>query len=253
MKLGKKLPVIDPAVPHLSKCMQIQQAALTADWTKAVPAWDQLGNDQYGDCTAAAAYHMAQCMLYNNSFPFDPTKAEALALYGATSGFPKVDEGAVELDVLKHWATVGIPTNKGTEQIGFAVLNPQDMNDLRLSIQWFGGVYLGLAMPLTAQSQYDAWDVVPTAPAQMSQPNSWGGHAVCALAYDQQSFTVVTWGKLVKVSVAFMEQYCDEAYAVISQDWLANSGISPPGMNWAAMTTDLQKLDPTITLPPTQP
>jgi hypothetical protein len=123
------------------------------------------------------------------------------------------------------------------------------MNDLRLSIQWFGGVYLGIAMPLIVQTMGDTWDVDPQADPKLSNPGTWGGHAVCALAYDQQYFTIVTWGKLVRVSVAFMQKYCDEAYAVASQDWLADSGVSPPGLNWSAMTQDLGVLDSNVTLP----
>lgn len=252
MKLGKKAPVVDPIVPHLSRCMLMQPAAPAVDWTAKVPAWDQLGNDQYGDCTSAAVYHMLQCFAYNTGFVFDPTEQEALALYSATSGFPKVDEGAVELDVLKHWCSVGVPTYKGTTKCGFSVLNCADLNDLKLSIQFLGGAYLGMAMPLTAQTATgNVWDVDDSDPT-LSAPGSWGGHAVCALAYDADSFTVVSWGQLFKVTNAFMLKYCDEAYAVASQDWLADSGVSPPGLNWSALTSELSVVGTALDLPPTQ-
>jgi hypothetical protein len=238
MKLGKQAPKVDPSVPYLSRYMGAMRAAPTADWTKAVKSWPMLANDVRGDCTAAAVYHLIQAWLSNNGFDFTPTDTETLALYSQTSGYPKVDQGAVEMDVLKYWSTTGVPTSIGTDTVTFASLKPQDLNELRLSVQWFGGVYLGVALPLTAQTQA-VWDVVADAPETVSAPNSWGGHAICAVAYDEETFTVVTWGSLVKVTNAFMQKYCDEAYAVVSRDWLANSGISPPGLNWQGLMDDL--------------
>jgi hypothetical protein len=241
MKLGKHPPKVDPRVPKLSNHMMASIAAPAVDWSKPVKSWSMLANDVAGDCTAAAAYHLAQCWLANNGIDFEPTDAQALALYAATSAYPTADNGAVELDVLRHWSIVGVPTSIGTETISFASLNPANLNELRLSVQYFGGVYLGVALPLTAQMQ-DEWDVVPDAPSNLTAPNSWGGHAVCAVAYDAAAFTIVTWGKLVKVTNAFMQKYCDEAYAVVSQDWLANSGISPPGLNWDGLQRELEAM-----------
>jgi hypothetical protein len=245
MKLGKLAPIIDPRVPHLSKhiLMGAVKPLPAVDWTKAVKSWPMLGNDKFSDCTAAAAYHMAQCFRANSSLDdWHPNDQAALALYAATSGFPQVDQGAVELDVLRYWAKNGIPTDIGTETIAFATLNPANLDELRLSIQWLGGVYLGVALPLTIQTQTDTWDIVPDAPENLTAPGSLGGHAVCALAYDETSFTVVTWGQLVKVTSAFMQKYLDEAYAVVSQDWLANSGVSPSGLNWAGLQADMAAL-----------
>jgi hypothetical protein len=242
MKLGKQAARHDPSVPHLSKHMMSQLAAPSADWTKAVKTWPMLANDVHGDCTAAAVYHLIQCWLANNGFDFTPTDDQTLALYAATSQYPKVDAGAVEMDVLRYWSTIGVPTSVGTDRITFASLKPQDLNDLRLSIQWLGGVYLGVALPLTAQTQ-DAWDVVADAPQTLTAVNSWGGHAVCAVAYDEHTFTVVTWGKLVKVTNTFMLEYCDEAYAVLSRDWLANSGIAPPGLNWDGLQREMAAIE----------
>lgn len=242
MKLGKQLPKEDPRVPHLSKHMMMQKAAPTCDWTKPVKSFGMLANDLHGCCTAAAVYHLIQVWLANNSFDFEPTDEQTLALYAATSGYPKVDEGAVEMDVLRHWSLKGVPTSFGTDTVTFASLNPRDLNELRLSVQYFGGTYLGVALPLTAQTQPDVWDVVPGASVEIAGPGTWGGHAICAVAYDEETFTVVTWGKLVKVTNAFMQKYCDEAYAVVSQDWLANSGISPPGLNWAGLQRELEAI-----------
>jgi hypothetical protein len=205
-----------------------------------VQSWGMLANDQVGDCTAAAVYHLIQLWLSNNSIAFTPTDAEAIALYSNTSSYPNADDGAAEIDVLKYWAKTGVPTSIGTDVVTFASLNPRDLNQLKLSIEWFGGAYLGVDLPITAQDQTAEWDVVST--SGDGAAGSWGGHAVCAVAYDQQTFTVVTWGQLMKVSNAFMQAYLEEAYAVVSQDWLVDSGISPPGLNWAGLMADMKAL-----------
>ncbi|MGA7781153.1 MAG: hypothetical protein WCA85_26070 [Paraburkholderia sp.] len=241
MKLGKLPARHDPRVPHLSRHMMVGVPKPAVDWTGAVKSWPMLANDVHGDCTAAAAYHISQLWRANSSLDaWQPTDQEALALYSATSGFPKVDEGAVEMDVLRYWSTFGIGTDIGTETIAFTSLNPQNLDELKLSIQWFGAAYLGVALPLSAQTQTE-WDVVAGADS-LTAPGSWGGHAVCAVAYDETSFTVVTWGALKKVTPAFMQKYLDEAYAVVSRDWLADSGISPPGLDWAALTRDMEAI-----------
>ena len=47
---------------------------------------------------------------------------------------------------------------------------------------------------------------------------------------------------LVPMTNAFFDAYCDEAYALLSQDWIENSGMSPSGFNLAGLTADMQAL-----------
>jgi len=42
----------------------------------------------------------------------------------------------------------------------------------------------------------------------------------------------------------FIDTYCDEAYAVLSQDWINNvTKLSPSDFNLAALQTDLGDID----------
>jgi len=143
--------------------------------------------------------------------------------------------------VLSFWQKSGITTPFNTDQITFASLTPQNINELKLAVQFFGGCYLGLALPISAQTQ-DNRDVTPAGMTGIGMPGSWGEHCVIAVAYEAQYVTVVTWGKLLKVTPAFREIYLEEAYAVLSRNWLADSGISPPGRNWAGLINDLQAI-----------
>ncbi|MGB8422164.1 hypothetical protein [Paraburkholderia sp.] len=238
MKLGKRAPVVDPHVPHLFQHMMAMKPSPAVDWTKAVDSWPMLANDQVGDCTCAAVYHQIQCWTANNGSSWKPTDAETLALYGAITGYPKQDTGAVEMDVLKYWHSVGVPGDNTVDKVSFCHLFQQNLDEIRLSIEFFGGAYLGFALPLSAQTQ-DVWDVTPAGNTGAGAPGSWGGHAIIAVAYGPDGFTIVTWGALKKVTNAFMAAYCEEAYGVVSYEWLAKSGISPPGLDWSALMRDL--------------
>jgi hypothetical protein len=78
--------------------------------------------------------------------------------------------------------------------------------------------YIGLALPISAQNQ-DVWAVPPGGSAGEGSPGSWGGHAVPIVAYDSRGLTVITWGATKRMTWQFLDTYCDEAYALLSQDW----------------------------------
>jgi len=111
--------------------------------------------------------------------------------------------------------------------------------EVHQSIALFGGVYIGLALPITAQNQ-DVWDVVPHGGAN-AKKGSWGGHCVFVPKYDQNGFTCITWGQLKTMTLAFWKEYCDEAHALLSQDWLTAKG-APNGFNQAQLLADLKAI-----------
>jgi hypothetical protein len=57
--------------------------------------------------------------------------------------------------------------------------------------------------------------------------------------YDQRGLTVVTWGQLLRMTWAFWEAYCDEAYAILSQDFLEENK-TPDGFDLVALKADLK-------------
>jgi len=134
-------------------------APRSVDWTAKIRSWPMFSNDTLGDCTAAAAAHMIQCWTANASHAFTPTNVQVIAAYSATGhyvpGNPSTDSGAVELDVLNFWRQQGIAGHKIDAYVAF---NPQNFEHARQAINIFGGIYIGLALPLSAQNQ-DVWDV----------------------------------------------------------------------------------------------
>ena len=68
----------------------------------------------------------------------------------------------------------------------------------------FGGVYIGLALPVTAQTQ-DVWDVVAGGGAN-AKKGSWGGHCVFVPKYDEQRIHMHHLGRVEDHDAGFLEE-----------------------------------------------
>ena len=194
-------------------------------------------NDSLGDCTCAAAGHMIEAWETNAGRPFDTIDADILKAYEAvgeyTPGDESTDNGAVELDVLNYWRKVGI----GGHVIGaYASVRPSRPDRVRAAVHLFGGLYIGVALPVTAQQQA-VWDLAGDGPD--AEPGSWGGHAVNVVGYDADGLTVITWGQRKRMTWNFWNEYADEAYALISTDFLRGDGKTPDGFALAQLNADL--------------
>ena len=140
---------------------------------------------------------------------------------------------AHELDILTYWRKRGI----GRHRIGaFARVPAYDHALVRTAAWLFGGLYIGLALPLTAARQ-TTWDWTGwlTGPAR---PGSWGGHAVDVVRYSEGTLTVVTWGRLQNMTWRFWDRYCDEVYCILSPDFLDHA-VAPNGFDLEALRADL--------------
>ncbi len=146
--------------------------------------------------------------------------------------------------MLNYWRKKGIA---GHKILAFAALDPRNIEHVKQSVYLFGGTYIGVQLPLSAQAQ-DIWDVPSTGPTGDGEPGSWGGHAVCVVAYNATGLWVVTWGKLQFMTWAFWHTYCDEAYAVFSTDMLAK-GKSPAGFDLPQLQADLAEIGKTEQIP----
>ncbi|HEX4148120.1 MAG TPA: hypothetical protein VHY20_03995, partial [Pirellulales bacterium] len=245
-KLGKLPPRHDYRTLHFANYAggQLPPPPASCAWSGRVASWPMMLNDQLGDCAIAGPGHQIEAWTANAGAEFTPTDDQILAAYSAVSGYdPQTgtgDNGCVELDVLNYWRTTGIA---GHTIGAFVALEPRSRQQIMEGVWLFGGIYIGLALPLSAQNQ-QVWSA-PVAPwlAQMLpqyQPGSWGGHAVYVVDYDQHGLTCVTWGTLQRMTWAFLETYCEEAWGIVSQDWIDGAGQAPSGFDLAALTADLQ-------------
>lgn len=210
------------------------------DWTGGVTSWGMMLNDQLGCCTIAGVGHAVQVWTANTGTMQTVADAVIERYYeqwdGYVSGDDSTDNGGVELDVLNNWRKRGFAGNR---LLAYADADVANLTEVRQAIALFGGVYIGLELPLTAQKQ-DVWDVVPGGGSD-AQNGSWGGHCVYVAAYDQNSLTCITWGQLKTMTVAFWQQYVDEAHALLDESWLEGQS-SPVGFNQAQLLADLKQI-----------
>ena len=250
LKLGRQAARPDPRTLQLAKYLdtaQLPPIPASADFVSDVPSWPMYANDQLGDCTCAAAGHMIEAWTYSAGTDRTPQEAAVETMYWETGNPPaasgtagsSTDNGREEIQVLNYWRQTGL----GGDTIGaYAAVDPTNHTDMQAAVYLFGGVYLGVALPKTAQTQ-QVWDVVAHASKHDRAPGSWGGHAVPCHAYDQNTVTVITWGAPLQATWAFNDAYVDEAYAIISNDFLKGSGTTIEGFNLAQLQADLAAVE----------
>jgi len=244
LKLGKLAPKHDVRTLQLANYLDIGKLPpipVQYDWGKKVPVWGAMGNLTIGDCTCASAGHMVQTWTSNASIEITPSDDDIIAAYSAVSGYNPItgenDDGAVELDVLNYWRKTGVAGHKID---AYTACEPRNHAHVKAAVYLFGGCYIGLALPLSAQNQA-VWSVPSWGLHGSGAPGSWGGHACSVVAFDSHYLTVVTWGALQRMTWRFADRYMDESYAVLSQDFI-NGGIAPNALNWDALQQDLSKV-----------
>jgi hypothetical protein len=249
LKLGKQAARHDPRTLLMASYMttELPAAPATFDLTGKVMAWGMMENQDIGDCTCAAAGHLIMEWTANaGKKMFTPTDKQIVDAYSAITGYnPRTganDNGAVELDVLNYWRQSGIA---GHKIAAYMALEPSNHNHIMDSVYIFEGCYIGVQLPVSAKDQiknHQPWSVPPGGAIGDGKPGSWGGHAVPVVAYDSRGVTVVTWGALQTMTWSFWEAYCEEAYAVLSADYLTGKKTTPQGFSMRQLQEDLANL-----------
>lgn len=236
-KLGRVAGYRHPRLPRMAaflRTVYLPQLQTAQNWYGSVASFGMLLNDQIGDCTIASAGHMIQQeSVYADTPALIMADPEALAGYEAVSGYqpgkPETDVGAYEGDVGKHWLTTGFQCGGQLDKIvGFADLNPQNLDELKYSILLTGNALLGFRLPACAEEESE-WDL----PKTKADGTIVGGHAVPAVGWDASCLYVVSWGKIIPVTWAFYKAYVDEAHTTLSHRWMNSSGTSPAGFDWS--------------------
>jgi len=249
VKLGKKAARSDPRTLRLEKYIKfgiLPPPPASSSWTPKVKTWGMMKNDVIGNCAIAGTGHLVEVWTANEAgSEVVIPDAQIVAAYSAISGYnPKTgahDDGCVLIDVLNYWRSKGV----GGHKIGsYMQVDPHNHTFVEDAVYLFGGAYIGLQLPISAQSQTGTgktWAVPKQGLKGNGAPGSWGGHCVDLFSYDQAGLTCCTWGALQKMSWQFLDAYCDELFAVLSPDWVSK-GRSPNGFNMAQLQTDLAGL-----------
>lgn len=241
--LGRKAIVRDSRTLRLAKYLTTALAPPPdkIDWTQGLTSWGMMMNDTLGCCTIAGCGHAIQVWSKNSNEEITISDEDVLATYEAWDGYkpsdPSTDCGGIELDVLNNWRTNGLV---GHKILAYTSVNYSNTQEVKQGINLFGGLYTGVGLPVSAQSQ-DVWDVVSVSDGS-DEPGSWGGHCVFVAGYDQDGLTCITWGAPKKITWAFWHKYFDESYALIGVDWFNSGGQAPSGFNASQLEADLAQI-----------
>jgi hypothetical protein len=241
-----KLPA-QPARPHLKLQTALVNIPLpappeTVDWHSAIPDWPVYGNNIYGCCVWSAIGHeIQQKTQYATGDDVQVTTADLLTGYSVVTGFnpndPRTDNGTYVQDALKYWRTQGI--GGAHRIILYAEVQVGDLNEVKQAVQLFGDLHIGFSFPESAMSQFNnrqPWTVVPGSTIE-------GGHAVTVVGYDTEYLYVVTWGAVQRMSWAFFQAYCDEAWCVLTPEWInKETNTSAGGIDLYSLGQSFQAL-----------
>lgn len=235
MPLGKygRLPRREGKRLHLAKYLStasLPTPPASVDWSSKVASWPIYGNDKIGDCTCAAVGHLLQSWTANEGVLSTPSDASILIAYEAVSGYNPAtganDNGADLLTICEYWAKTGISGNRLKAYVELPT--PLDPVLWQQATNLFGGLYIGLNLPRSAEEQFGSgqeWDVA------MFPGGIVGGHCVPVHGYDANGVIVTTWGQTHRATWRFMDRYCDEAYALLDTAWCP-SNAPVPWLSW---------------------
>jgi hypothetical protein len=217
--------------------------------------WGMLGNgpdptvspgfEGAGDCVWAGSDH--ETMLWNLeagqtvTFTADNALADYSAVTGYVIGDESTDQGTDVRTALLYRQKTGLIDAAGARHTvaAFVSIAAGSVAQIQQAIWLFSAVSIGIQVPSTAMDQFNAgqpWSVVAGASIE-------GGHYVPGVRWDPAlgMFKIVTWGQEQLVTPGFLATYCDEAFAVLSDEMLSG-GKTLNGFDVATLTTDLQAI-----------
>jgi hypothetical protein len=237
-KLGKKAPRYNKRTLMMSNYVDdslLPPIPASVDWTPKNVDLQCFLNDQLGDCTCAGMAHLLMSWSANAGQIITPTNDQVLAAYEGACGYnpndPTTDQGGVETDVLTYWANTGIAGHKIS---GSVQIHPHNLAHMRAAIYLFGGVYVGVELPNSAEDQFDTgkWDVG-------GDESIDGGHCIVLTGFTPDGFQAISWGKPVFATNNWWLKFSDEAYCPLSPDWEMVSGVAPSGLNLSQLQSDM--------------
>jgi hypothetical protein len=243
LKYGKLPPQFHPKTLKLEKYLIAASLPLPEErrgWEYAVPdsvwAASMLGNDQYGDCVIAMILHYIMLATAAVGTPVTFTTKQALDLYSAITGFdpsdPSTDQGTVMTSAMAYWQKTGAC---GHKILGWASFDYTNLTKLRQAIDIFGAALVGTNV---VQSMED--DFAAGRPWNNFTGPSVGGHGIPLPGFGRDGQTCITWAKRQQMSPAITTSQFDEAYVVITDDFMDKAGKTPLGVNINALNADLK-------------
>lgn len=170
-----------------------------------------MGNDRFGCCVVAGACHMITLHSGLGTPPKTSiaSSQDVVNQYFALTG--GADNGLPLSTMLQKWMKGAF----GHQIRANCSVNPSNMKAVKQTIQFLGGAFIGFATTGQTVAEFQngqPWDV--------TNSREQGGHCVVLTGFDdeKQELLALTWGGLQRASYAWLERYCDEVHAVISDE-----------------------------------
>ncbi len=188
LKLGALPPKLDRRTIKLAaiirpKLLPPLPDAFDLDTARGITNHPMFLNDKLGCCVISSTANMTRNFeIYEQGKQICPSDDDVRNQYYKETGGQ--DVGLVELYHLRTWRKDGFVVGDKVYKIhAFAAVNWKNHTEVKYCIYLLNGIFLGLALPITAQSQ-DVWDI-PANPDfnGKDKPGSWGYHAVIGQAY----------------------------------------------------------------------
>jgi hypothetical protein len=243
MKFGRLPRKFDPRVPHWSALrykITLPAAPPSQSYVTGIPDIGMLGNDDWGDCACAGAYHLLQLWQWNatGTMPNAGT-AQALQLYSEVTGFNQsagppgnnpTDQGTALQDLLAYWLNTGIPLADGTRHkiIAYFEVDPLNAADLNLGTAESAGLYTGWNVPAFVEQQQSPGAIWDTG----TDTTIVGGHCTTSGGYSANgNREAESWGSTdYAMTPRFFGTYVDEVYVLISSTFEKSDGDTPFGV-----------------------
>ncbi|MGZ6049671.1 MAG: hypothetical protein ACXWKN_14850 [Phenylobacterium sp.] len=257
VNFGRSGRRFDPRIPHWS-AVRFREGAPAAvvpaqlDNSDGATGLGFMLNDVINDCTCANFYHARQIwsltaegrmitepdadvqQLYTEITGYDPNGA--LDSDGRNTTDTGADQGAVLNYLLNTGAPIGEGGQKREKIVAYVQVDPRNQADLRQVIYESGVAFLGFQLPQSWEAGYPynlpVWDSDVGDPGDPTK-----GHAVILVGWNDQGFIAISWGNRYCVKPGFVEQYADDAFAVVDATWKKGSGMTPLGMSEDELTS----------------
>ncbi len=244
LKFGRLPRTYNPVVPHWSALkmgVPMIEVPTSCSYTNRLSAY--LGsflNDSLGDCAEAAYGHALQVWsAASGKRELTEPNSAIEALYetqGYVPGNPSTDNGTV-LQVLLARLVKGPLPDGIPKLLAFIEIDPTIPADIDRATYECGLVYIGFNVPAFMQSLENPGSTWSTDP--WGNTHIVGGHCVISPGYESGFRDIISWGYKYRMTYGFWKKYVDEAYALVSPEWVEATGRTPLGMTVAQLEAQM--------------
>ena len=240
--LDPKVPLSRVSLPPVTLYQDVDRASKVLNWPMYL-------NSMLGCCTISAEGHMfGAWSMYATGTEVTFADSQIQLVYSRVGGYvpgnPATDNGCEMAEVLADAAANGMTdvlgkTHKAVAYAAFG--NPEDEVLLGQVLDVFGSVYVGFNVQQVIEDEFANDQVWTYAPGQPFI----GGHCVCLqrrvpAGSKHGILQYCTWGALQWADFGWQANTVEEAWAVVTDDWVQANGTTVTGLDLQQLLADMQ-------------